>query len=97
MGQNFDFNNLVMYYSFPSQTLVRAHKLFTEQLHPNHMLGTLNAPISSTYTPLIQMEGNEILLYQYVFLYLAAPPKIAHWNKFFQLLHDVATVLLERG
>lgn len=49
-----------MYYSCPSQTLVRTHKLFTEQLHPNHILGALNAPISSTYTPLIQIESTEI-------------------------------------
>lgn len=46
-----------MYYSVHSQTLVCAHKLFTEQLHPNDMSGTLNAPFSSTYTPLIQVEG----------------------------------------
>lgn len=69
MGQNVDFNNPVMYYSFPSQTLVRAHKLFTEQLHPNRMLGSLNVAISSTYTPLIQMEGIEtaaIVVFLYV-------------------------------
>lgn len=49
-----------MYYSDTSQTLVRAHKLFTEQLHPNHISGALNAPTSTTYTPLIQIESTEI-------------------------------------